>query len=986
MQPLVQREFQYPLPGEYAKEPLVIHQHDGLSECENLVVFVHGLGGVRYGRRPTWGHFPDLLFHELPSVDVGLYSYISMLDRIKFRQSVPIKGEARVLAGILRQESTYKRVILIGHSMGGLICQLVVKHLVESGEFSHLPHISGLILMATPQAGSLRVPWFASHFTTDGKALAAHGELVTDLQRFVATRLDLKESAAGPDLVSLPTWAVWGASDFWVDRMSAYGILPDDRTQDVRGTHTSIVKPAKRDDDAFRFVAERVKHATQIEFSSDDRLPAVQLPARDGIPAVGLFLDRDELRRELGRFVADRQQRLFVLAGPPGWGKHQLAAKVVDERRDLFDDVVWIDCTEAGDTASVFLGRLHGVLSEHGDPALEGLWRGPGPDALAQLLAALNRKRYLIVFHRIDRWLDTEGLIRDAALRTVLIGLLAKVNSAKLVMTSSVVPKFDPTGLELPVGTVLERVVGGLDPTAAVELLRVSGLHSLSEDLLRRVAAQYAGMPAALRVFADLTVRTHRDPEQILRSTEVETALENLLRQSLGELPEDARALLDRLSVLRRPIERRDVERLYVGGGAALTVLMQRFLVEGEDDLATVRVSEAARRICVGEMTAETSRRMHRAAAQYYAVAVRPVKPGRLADAEAALEEVFHLVEADDVGAAAEALWWAGPSLLAWGYVDTVHREASRVADAPSDDASTAQSAFLLGEVADLKGENDQAIAHYEASKNAGITAEMWPIVTLSLYRLGRVASARGRLTESEEHLNECVEVCAQRGITAGLAGALLSLGWIERQGGAPTDVVMQRFSDALTVARESGDSQAEASAHRELGYMAWTRSHDEKESRRHFEEARTISERENEVKELGAVHATLGFLELQWGDTRAAIDDSWAAVRIAKRIGDIHLLATAYDHLGQAWEARGDLQGAEAWYRRSLDKTLKTDNPSGRVVTNVHLGRVLRKQGRLEEASTDLQTARQLVVSHGLTELMPRVVEEEEALTTAGH
>lgn len=985
MQPLVQEEFEYPRDGALADEPLVIHQHSGLSECENLVVFVHGLGGERYGRRPTWGHFPDLLFHDLPKVDIGLYSYVSLLGRIKFWQSVTVEGEARVLAGILRQASTYKRVILIGHSMGGLVCQAVVKYLVESGEFPHPPHISGLILMATPQAGSVRVPWFARHFTTDGRALAAHGALVTQLQSFITTRMVLDESTPGSNRFSLPTWAVWGASDFWVDRMSANLGLPEGRTQTVRGTHTSIVKPATRDDDAFRFVAERVKRATQVEFSSDDRLSPVQLPARDGIPAVGLFLDRIELRSELGSFVADRQHRLFVLAGPPGWGKHQLAAKVVDEHRSLFDDVVWIDCTEAGDTASVFLGRLHGVLSEHGDTALEGLWRDPGPDALGQLLAALNRKRYLIVFHRIDRWLDTEGLIRDTALRTVLMGLLAKVNSAKLVMTSSVVPKFDPTGLELPVGTVVERLVGGLDPTAAVELLRASGLHSLSEDLLQRVAVQYTGMPAALRVFAEMTVRNHRDPEQILRSTEVETALDNLLRQSLGELPEDARALLDRLSVLRRPIERRDVERLYVGGGLALTVLMQRFLVEGKDDLATVRVSEAARRICVDEMTAETSRRLHRAAAHFYAVEVRPVRPGRLADAEAALEEVFHLAEADDVGAAAEALWWAGPTLLAWGYVDTVHREASRVAAAAGDDASTAHAAFLLGEVADLRGDHDNAIAHYEASKNAGIAAEMWSIVTLSLSRLGRVASARGRLTESEAHLNEALEVGGQRGIAAGLAGALLSLGWIERQRGASADAVIQRFSDALTVARESGDPQAEASAHRELGFMAWTRSHDEKESRRHFEEARTISERENEVKELGAVHATLGYLELQWGDTRAAIDDSWAAVRIAKRIGDIHMLATAYDHLGQAWEARGDLQSAEEWYRRSLDKTLKTDNPSGRAVTTVHLGRVLRKQGRLEEASTDLHTARQLVVSHGLTELMPRVVEEEDALTTAG-
>jgi hypothetical protein len=39
----------------------VIHQRSELTANDRLVIFVHGLGGSRYGRRSTWGEFPRLI-------------------------------------------------------------------------------------------------------------------------------------------------------------------------------------------------------------------------------------------------------------------------------------------------------------------------------------------------------------------------------------------------------------------------------------------------------------------------------------------------------------------------------------------------------------------------------------------------------------------------------------------------------------------------------------------------------------------------------------------------------------------------------------------------------------------------------------------------------------------------------------------------------------------------------------------------------------
>ncbi|BFU45340.1 hypothetical protein [Krasilnikovia sp. MM14-A1004] len=987
MHDLIQDDYAEPVADRaLLDEPLVVHRHAGLSDCATLVVFVHGLGGRRYGTRPTWGEFPRLIFQELPDVDVGIYEYVSLRGRVRFWRSVDLEVEAEVLAGVLRQASTYQRIVLVAHSMGGLLCKAAVRFLIESGEFRHPPYVSGLIMMATPQAGSLRVPRLAGRLTRDGRALVAHGALVTQLNTFFTTRVVLDGSEPGPNRESLPTWGVLGSSDFVVDTLSASLGLPMNRTRRVRGSHTSIVKPATRQADAFRYVADRVRQLVGRDGSATaTSASGPELPSRDGVPGVGIFLDRRELRAELAAFVADRHQRLFLLAGPPGWGKRLVAAKAVDEHRESFDDVLWIDCTEARDTASVFLGQLHAMLSEQGDSALEGRWHHPEslPAIIGRLLAALNRKRYLIVLHRAERWLGADGTVRDEALRTVLLRILTRVNAAKVLVTSEVFPRFDPSGVEVPLGTVVERKLGGLDEEAAVHLLRACGLQAADEQLLRRAAAQYDGMPAALRTVADVVVRGHRSLDQVLRSTEVEAAMDELMSQSLAHLAPDARQALDRLAVLRRPVRRADLPRLGDATAQAVPLLAQRFLVELDTAGDTVRVAEAARRAVLGAMSADTAARLHRAAARFYAPDPRPPRPDDLADAETALEEIHHLTEAGDVEAASQALWWAGPALITRGYADVVDREARRVGQV-GDPAGHARAAFLLGEVADLQDRYDAAAAHFADSRDSGTAAGLWPIVTLSVYRLGRIASARGRLGEARELLTRCVEECRRHDVTDGWAGALLSLGWIERQQGASDEAVERRYEEALARARNT-DPQVEASAHRELGYLAWTRFGREDDARQHLARARAISERHRDVKELAAVHTTLGYLEVQWGDTDAAIDDLWAAVDIAKRIGDTHLLATAYDHLGQAWERRGELAGAEDWYVRGLDTQTQIGNPSGRAVSHLHLSRVRRLQGRRADAAADVDAARRLIASYGITELGGKVAQEERELGTPG-
>jgi pimeloyl-ACP methyl ester carboxylesterase len=239
-------------------EPLVVHQKPEGNKA--LIVFVHGLGGCRYGEESTWGRFPEFLYEDFPQFEVGLYEFHTLVRRAKFWKSVSLSYEAEVFAGIIRDIKDYQTIILIGHSMGGLLCMAAICHLINTSQKKVLSRIGGLILMATPQAGSQRVPTLLSWFSEDFYALKPHGDFVTSLHdTLVNHQIVLDESHAQSGDIVISTWAVLGASDRWVDKLSAGLHLPESRKKMVRGSHTEIVKPQSKQSDAYPFVHDRVQ-------------------------------------------------------------------------------------------------------------------------------------------------------------------------------------------------------------------------------------------------------------------------------------------------------------------------------------------------------------------------------------------------------------------------------------------------------------------------------------------------------------------------------------------------------------------------------------------------------------------------------------------------------------------------------------------------------------------------------------------------------
>ncbi len=304
---------------ESMNEPLIIHRIDDGESSGTLVIFVHGLGGNRYR---TWGQFPVFLLKDVPYTDVGLYAYRTLTSRLKLAASIELDVEAIVLADTLRECLSYKRIILIGHSMGGLLCKAAIKELIDRDDLASLRRLGGLFLLATPQAGSGWVPFFLTWISKDMRALNPHGALIERVHR---TFVDRISADIRSDKLFLPVFAVTATEDAWVSVLSSGLNIPSSNRKVVRGSHTRIVKPTSRDDDVYQWVLERIKHLTSLSENHDFK-STLRTEGSRNVPALAVPVfsrsyveKKSEWKHMEGQTVCERYP-LTALVGCGGTG------------------------------------------------------------------------------------------------------------------------------------------------------------------------------------------------------------------------------------------------------------------------------------------------------------------------------------------------------------------------------------------------------------------------------------------------------------------------------------------------------------------------------------------------------------------------------------------------------------------------------------------------------------------------------------------
>ena len=134
-----------------------------------------------------------------------------------------------------------------------------IRNIIDCRAPSAMRRIAGLVLIGTPQAGSIQVPSWARWLSSDLRLLRAHSAALADIQRRFIDHVvvSMFEQSYGNRFV-IPTFAIVGTSDRWVTDLSATLRIPSDQIKRIFGSHVDIAKPKDAQSAVFEFTHDRV--------------------------------------------------------------------------------------------------------------------------------------------------------------------------------------------------------------------------------------------------------------------------------------------------------------------------------------------------------------------------------------------------------------------------------------------------------------------------------------------------------------------------------------------------------------------------------------------------------------------------------------------------------------------------------------------------------------------------------------------------------
>ncbi len=203
------------------------------------MVFIHGLNGERY---LTWGDLPVDMFEQFPHADFGFYGYSSGFQKWNPFKSLSLEDEAQVLVDTLR-DSPYKTIVLMGHSLGGVLIRIAITKMIEMKNFDLLQRIKVTYLFAVPQQGAHSLPALFNLLNSDAAALSRNSDLIKRTTRVFLDNFHTDETKpANADSFWLPVYCIQAIEDLWVKELSAAINIKTSMRKVVRESHTSVVK------------------------------------------------------------------------------------------------------------------------------------------------------------------------------------------------------------------------------------------------------------------------------------------------------------------------------------------------------------------------------------------------------------------------------------------------------------------------------------------------------------------------------------------------------------------------------------------------------------------------------------------------------------------------------------------------------------------------------------------------------------------------
>jgi tetratricopeptide (TPR) repeat protein/biotin operon repressor len=254
-----------------------------------------------------------------------------------------------------------------------------------------------------------------------------------------------------------------------------------------------------------------------------------------------------------------------------------------------------------------------------------------------------------------------------------------------------------------------------------------------------------------------------------------------------------------------------------------------------------------------------------------------------------------------------------------------------------------------LGEVAERRGEFDQAQAHCETALDIAAAIGDRTIEAVALGKLGEIAAEQGEYDRAEEYYERSLAIQRDIGDRDGEAETLHNLGRLERFW-SEYDRAQEYLEESLAIRRESGDREGEAESLHELGNVADKRGNYDQGSE-YVENALAIRQAIGDRK--GEAHGlqVLGDIASHRGAYDRAQEYMEESLAICREIGDRDGEATSLQNLGLLARVQGAFERAQEYHEQSLEISREIGDRNSAALTLLTLGTVAFLRGAYDQA-----------------------------------
>lgn len=495
------------------------------QESEALhVIFVHGLGGEA---QSTWMHNPadhTTLWPTWIGEDVGCHVWVAgygaaLSGWTDAAMHLTDLGEALFAALQAEPSLLGRRLVLIGHSLGGLVIKSGMTQAMSLGDprrMKLLDTVAGVVFVGTPHQGSslatvadkLRVilrtnPQVTNMVSDDAWLKLLNGQFrnLQDMRRF---RVRVFFETKGVFLGRKIFWLSIGPRQLIVDRNSSdpgiAGVVPTA----IDGDHIEIAKPKSRQELAHKALVEflaDVTNAPSAAFLVEESSPAawpepddLSLRLRNASAPLlswpstlpdGTWLPRSELDALIANLDATVTSTHFLL-GDPGCGKSSLLVRLAQEKQAAG----WVVLAIKADRLPPDL-RDREALTRH---------LNLGADTAAVLRQLGKSSPVVVVIDQVDALADL--VVQQSARLRVLLDLVQDLSDAPGVHTviscRSFEQKHDPALRNLDAKILTLELP---DWSMVLPVLAARGLQA---DAWNQELQQVLRSPHALDIFLSL--------------------------------------------------------------------------------------------------------------------------------------------------------------------------------------------------------------------------------------------------------------------------------------------------------------------------------------------------------------------------------------------------------------------------------------------------------------------------------------------------